>query len=402
MANSTRDIEPPSADAAETVEDLLLRLSMARGLDEVMTIARRGTRRLMNADGVSFVLRDGDKCFYADEDAISPLWKGQRFPMTSCVSGWSMIHRVPVAIEDIYADERVPHDAYRPTFVRSLVMVPVREEDPVGAIGAYWAYRRKLQLTEIETLQRVAHGAAVAMTNVGLLKSLMRAKDEAVSAKNAIILAFASLAETRDIETANHVRRTQHYVRALAEALHRRPQFRSVINEQTIELMFKSAALHDIGKVGIPDHILLKPGKLDEAEFAIMQTHVEIGRGAIARAQQEAGDISSFLAMAREIAHTHHEKWDGTGYPRGLKGEDIPISGRIMAIADAYDAIVSKRVYKAARSHKAAVDAIVEGRGRHFDPVLVDVFIEVVPIFQDIYHRFADPASGPDLLPPQP
>ena len=394
MATTARRIAAPSVEPADSVEALSLKIAMARGLDEVMAIARRGARRLVKADGVSFVLRDGDKCFYADEDAISPMWKGQRFPITSCISGWSMINRQPVAIEDIYADARIPHAAYRPTFVRSLIMVPVREEDPVGAIGAYWAERHKPLPAEIDTLQRIAHGAAVAMTNVGLLRSLVSAKEEAVRAKDAIIHALASLAETRDSETGNHIRRTQHYVRALAEALQQRPDFHGSLDEATVELMFKSAALHDIGKVGIPDHILLKPGKLAPAEFAIMQGHAEIGRAAIARAEREAGDISSFLEMAREIAHTHHEKWDGSGYPRGLKGEQIPLSGRIMAIADAYDAIVSERVYKPARSHDDAVAAIVAGRGAHFDPVLVDVFLEVAPAFREIHRRFADPADA--------
>ncbi len=392
MALSARRVEPANYNDRETVEGLSLRLSMARGVDEIMAIVRRGARRLVNADGVSFVLRDGDKCFYADEDAISPLWKGQRFPMSSCISGWSMAHREPVAIEDIYADDRIPHAAYRPTFVRSLIVVPVREEDPVGAIGAYWARRRKPQEVEIRTLQRIAHCAAVAMTNVALVNSLVAAKEAAVRAKDAIILAFASLAETRDVETGNHIRRTQHYVRALAEALRQRPHVRGELDEATVELMFKSAALHDIGKVGIPDHILLKPGKLDEAEFAIMRRHTELGQAAIARAEREVGDISFFLAMAREIAYTHHEKWDGSGYPRGLKGEHIPLPGRIMAIADAYDAIVSERVYKPARTHEEAVAAIIEGSSRHFDPALVGVFIEIAPIFKEIHRRFADPA----------
>lgn len=393
MVLSARSIATASVEAIETAEGLSLKLSMARGLDEVMAIARRGARRLVNADGVSFVLRDGDQCFYAEEDAISPLWKGQRFPLSSCISGWSMIHREPVAIEDIYADDRIPHAAYRPTFVRSLIMVPVREEDPVGAIGAYWAHYHKPRQGEINTLQRIAHGAAVAMTNVGLLASLVSTKEEAIRAKDAIIQALASLAETRDVETGNHIRRTQHYVRALAEASQRRIEFRSQLDEATIELMFKSAALHDIGKVGIPDRILLKPGKLEPAELAIMQTHAEIGRATIANAEQEADDISSFLAMAREIAHTHHEKWDGTGYPRGLKGEDIPLSGRIMAIADAYDAIVSERVYKPVRSHETAVDEIVRCSGSHFDPALVEVFIEVAPLFKEIARHLADAQS---------
>ena len=144
-----------------------------------------------------------------------------------------------------------------------------------------------------------------------------------------------------------------------------------------ITILFKTSPLHDIGKVGIPDKILLKPGKLTPEEFAIMQNHAELGGQAIAAAEAQAGTGSSFLRYAREIATTHHEKWDGTGYPKGLKGEDIPLSGRIMAIADVYDAVRTKRVYKDAVTHEKAVEIIREGRGTHFDPELADVFLEV-------------------------
>jgi two-component system CheB/CheR fusion protein len=159
--------------------ELIHRLSLARGLDEIMETVRKGARHLTGADGVSFVLRDDGKCFYADEDAIAPLWKGQRFPMSACISGWAMLHREPVVIEDIYADSRIPHDAYRRTFVKSLVMVPVRQEDPVAAIGAYWADRRLPDPAEVDLLMTIANGAAVAMTNVALYTSLVAAKEEA-------------------------------------------------------------------------------------------------------------------------------------------------------------------------------------------------------------------------------
>jgi response regulator RpfG family c-di-GMP phosphodiesterase len=228
------------------------------------------------------------------------------------------------------------------------------------------------------------------MTNVALFNSLIAAKEEAVRAKDAIVLAMASLAETRDNETGNHIRRTQHYVRALAEASRQRRPFEADLDDTTIELLYKSAPLHDIGKVGIPDSILLKPGKLDEREFAVMKTHAELGRRAIADAAGHLGASSSFLHVAQEVAFTHHEKWDGTGYPRGLKGTDIPISGRLMAIADVYDALVSERVYKPAMSHAEAVAIIARERGRHFDPDLVDVFVEIAPTFEAIHRRFSD------------
>ncbi|MFB9951116.1 GAF and HD-GYP domain-containing protein [Rhizobium puerariae] len=378
--------------AADGMEDLILRMSMARGLDEIMAVVRQSARSLIGADGVTFVLRDNDKCHYADEDAISPLWKGQRFPMETCISGWAMKHARAAVIEDIYQDDRIPHAAYRPTFVKSLVMVPVREEDPVGAIGAYWARAGRPSEETIRLVQRIAHSAAVAMTNVALINSLAAAREEAARARDAMILAMASLAETRDTETGNHIRRTQHYVRALAEALKDYEPYSGLLDDDVIDLLYKSAPLHDIGKVGIPDSILLKPGRLEPEEYEVMKTHAELGRAAIATAERYMGSTTPFLSLAKEIAHTHHEKWNGTGYPQGLKGEDIPIGGRIMAIADVYDALVSERIYKPAMPHDEAVGLILREAGRHFDPGLIEVFARIAPKFKEIHCQFADAA----------
>jgi putative two-component system response regulator len=213
------------------------------------------------------------------------------------------------------------------------------------------------------------------------------------------IRALASLAETRDNETGNHVRRTQHYVRLLAERLRDHPRFAADLNDTTIALLFKSAPLHDVGKVGIPDAILLKPGRLDGEEFAIMKTHAELGRKALLAATLDENgqriipddnEAGSFLRYACDIAGSHHEKWDGSGYPEGLKGEDIPLSARLMAVADVYDALICKRVYKPAFPHEEAVDIIVKGRGSHFDPDICDAFIEAGEAFQAIAQRFSD------------
>ncbi|SMH50365.1 HD-GYP domain-containing protein [Mesorhizobium australicum] len=380
-------------DETGSLEDLMLQLSMARGIDEIMAVVRTGVRPLIGADGVTFVLRDHGMCHYAEEDAIAPLWKGQRFPMNTCISGWAMLHREAAIIEDIYADPRIPHAAYRPTFVRSLVMVPVRKEDPVAAMGIYWAQRRRPQDHEVRIAQRIANSAAVAMTNVALLESLAAARDEAVKAQEAIILALGSLAETRDVETGNHVYRTQHYVRVMAEAARARGVYAGQLDDRTIELIVKAAPLHDIGKVGVPDRILRKAGPLTARETAIMRTHAAIGRDAIAKAETHFGAGTRFFRIAQDIAYTHHEKWDGSGYPCGLAGEEIPLSGRLMAIADVYDALVSPRVYKAAFPHKRAVRIILDERGRHFDPLLVDVFSEVEEDFQWILHEFGDDTS---------
>lgn len=207
------------------------------------------------------------------------------------------------------------------------------------------------------------------------------------------ILTMASLAETRDNETGNHIRRTQFYVLELAKFLQFHPRFASQLSDENIDLMFKSAPLHDIGKVGIPDRILLKPDRLSEEEFAIMKTHTTLGRDAIIDAENRLGMSVGFLRYAKEIAHSHQEKWDGSGYPQGLKGEDIPISARLMAVADVYDALISKRVYKPALSHQEAVALIKQGRGTHFDPVIVDAFLQIEPVFVDIADRFRDHAG---------
>jgi putative two-component system response regulator len=204
------------------------------------------------------------------------------------------------------------------------------------------------------------------------------------------IMAMASLAETRDNETGNHIRRTQHYVRVLALELRKQPKFTAVLDDATVELLFKSAPLHDIGKVGIPDAILLKPGKLTPEEFEVMKTHTRLGRDAIVAAEALLDEPVSFLEYAREIAHSHQEKWDGTGYPEGLAGERIPLSARLMAVADVYDALISRRCYKPPVPHDQAVEIIREGRGKHFDPQVVDSFLAIEEACRAIAERYAD------------
>jgi putative two-component system response regulator len=208
--------------------------------------------------------------------------------------------------------------------------------------------------------------------------------------QDALVLSMASLAETRDNETGNHLRRTQHYVKRLAEQLRRHPKFAAELEDRCIDLLFKSAPLHDIGKVGIPDHILLKPGPLDAQEFEVMKTHTTLGREAIAAAEQSIGRQVPFLRFAKEIALSHQEKWDGSGYPEGLKGEAIPLSARLMALADVYDALISRRVYKPAFSHEVSVQIILQGSGSHFDPELVTAFDAIQDDFRQIALRYAD------------
>lgn len=204
------------------------------------------------------------------------------------------------------------------------------------------------------------------------------------------IHALAHLAETRDPETGNHLRRTQEYVRTLARSLQRHPRFSAYLDDRTVNALAQSAPLHDIGKVGIPDHILLKPGKLTPEEWAIMKTHAEIGAQAIAQAEADSARPVEFLRIAQEIARGHHEKWDGSGYPSGLIGDAIPISARLMALADVFDALICARVYKPAMPMEEAYRIIVGGSGSHFDPDVVAAFVHEFDNFKRIAATYAE------------
>lgn len=226
--------------------------------------------------------------------------------------------------------------------------------------------------------------------NTYLEAEVERRTEEVRAIQTVTIRAMASLAETRDNETGNHIRRTQNYVKALAEAMQDHPRFRHYLTEHQIAQLFLSAPMHDIGKVGIPDSILLKPGPLSAEEFAVMKTHAVLGAQSIDRAALDLGKQTEFLACAREIAASHHEKWDGSGYPLGLAADAIPISARLMAIADVYDALISRRVYKAAMTHDQASAIILAGRGTHFDPDITDAFAAMHEAFQRIAQRYSD------------
>lgn len=280
----------------------------------------------------------------------------------------------------------------------------------VVTFGYLWliirAFSRNLAFSlthQIQAMAQVQHGnlevripvtrddefGLIAASTNEMIEELKARNDEINLTRDVAILGLATLAETRDNETGAHIIRTQYYVRVLAEHLSQADPARYPLDKETIELLFKSAPLHDVGKVGIPDAILLKPGKLTDEEFAIMKRHASIGAEALANAESQLGS-NSFLRLAREIALTHHEKWDGSGYPNGLKGEAIPISGRLMALADVYDALISKRVYKPAFSHEQAREIILKGRGSHFDPAVVDGFLACEAAFQQIADQHRD------------
>jgi putative two-component system response regulator len=226
--------------------------------------------------------------------------------------------------------------------------------------------------------------------NAYLESEVVRRTREVGTIQDVTMVALGSLAETRDNETGNHIRRTQNYIKIIAERLRDHSRFAGQLTDRTIELLYKSAPLHDIGKVGIPDSILKKPERLEPEEFEIMKTHTILGRDAIIAAEKCLDSPTSFLALAREIAWSHHEKWDGSGYPRGLSGDDIPLPGRLMAIPDVYDALISQRVYKKAFTHEAAVEIIERGSGSQFDPDIAGAFLDMADRFKDIARNLRD------------
>lgn len=203
-------------------------------------------------------------------------------------------------------------------------------------------------------------------------------------AHSATIDSMTMVAESRDVETGTHIVRTKEYVKLLAEHLLHNGHFKKRLNAHVIDLMYRAAPLHDIGKVGIPDAILQKKGPLDDQEMQVMRQHATIGASIIENAINSYNKTNEFLTIAANIAHTHHEKWDGTGYPKGLKGEEIPLEGRLMALADVYDALISKRCYKEAMDFESAEKIIIEGKGSHFDPIIVDAFVTLKEQFHEI------------------
>ena len=228
--------------------------------------------------------------------------------------------------------------------------------------------------------------------NAALEAEVARRMTENNLTQQVSIRALAHLAETRDPETGKHIARTQGYVRQLAIELRQHPRLSVGLSEHYIDLLTRSAPLHDIGKVGIPDHILLKPGPLNREEWAIMKTHASLGSDAIEQAERDIESPLEFLALAKEIARWHHEKWDGSGYPDGLASEDIPLSARLMAVADVFDALVTPRVYKSAMPYAEARNIIISERGKHFDPDVTDAFIASFNEFVAIAERYGEPA----------
>ena len=270
-------------------------------------------------------------------------------------------------------------------FAHALV-APLR----IGDFGGYFAVFRQdtdqpFHTGDVKILEAVASQTSLAMSNARVIEEQKKLFDVS-------IFSLARLAESRDKETGAHLERISNFARVLAEQVSSTEKYRARMNSGYVDAIYRSSPLHDIGKVGIPDSILLKPGKLTPAEWVIMKTHSAIGGDTLRDAEtrlEAAGE--TFLTLGKLIAYYHHEKWDGSGYPEGLSGEQIPLSARIVALADAYDAITSKRCYKEAESHEVARAEIIRSSGSHFDPDIVEAFLRVEDEFQAIRRAFENP-----------
>jgi putative two-component system response regulator len=259
-------------------------------------------------------------------------------------------------------------------------------------------------LDEMEAVVRCIEGGAEDFLHKPFDKTLLRARveaslerkflrdQEAASAQLMTIFALSKLAESRDPETGEHLERMREYCKILASHLATTARYQAIIDEEYVSNIYGASPLHDVGKVGVPDDILKKPGKLTDEEFGVMKTHTTLGAATL-RAVEERHPGNAFVRLGIEIADSHHEKWDGSGYPNGMAEEKIPLPGRILALGDVYDALTSRRCYKEAMPHSQARDIIVQGRGRHFDPDMVDAFLATEEAFVDVRRRYQDTAK---------
>lgn len=252
--------------------------------------------------------------------------------------------------------------------------------------------RDTIRLRQLEREQK----SQLEARNSFLKRRIEKQMENLKNSHQGTIFALSKLAESRDPETGEHLERLQEYCREICFALRDAGHYRDILSDTFIENLAAASPLHDVGKVGIPDAVLLKPGQLTREEFEIMKTHAQLGADCLIAASEHCGN-NPLIEMGIEIAQFHHEKWDGSGYPTGLSGESIPLSARILALGDVYDALTSKRVYKDAFSHEKSRDIITEGRGKHFDPRVVDAFMAVEEKFRSIRITFGDKVQ-PELV----
>ena len=385
------DLADRVAQRTATIRGLYRFVTDLNGLDALEEIAKlivSTTADVLNSKRVSLMLPDHSREYLTIMAAVGmpeELTRQVRIPIGVPIAG-----RVFADSQSIVAnnpgDLNEHTERYDSAFFVSVPLISTLLLTPSGPVGVLNitepAGSESYGAEELANLRAISEAAAIALRNQIRLQ-------ERNGARDATVLALAKLAEQRDQETGAHLERVQRYCWLLAETLSQKPKYRAVINRSFIENVFRSSPLHDIGKVGVPDHILLKPGRLTPEEFEVMKQHAKIGGDTI-RSVMKQGYTQDFLKVGMEIAYFHHEKFDGTGYPDGLSGESIPLYARIMAVADVYDALTSKRVYKAAMPHDKAVGIIRKEAGAHFDPDVVEAFSQQETDFQSWAVRLGD------------
>ena len=337
-------------------------LAEARDLQSIMKVVSTATRSLIGSDGASFVLREGDACYYADEDAIQALWKGQRFPMNQCVSGWVMLNHQVAEISDIYADERVPTDIYEPTFVRGMIIVPIRSDNPIGTIGCYWSVQHKATPFQTRLLQILANMTAAAIEKVRFTEELQRRANKLERSFESTLLSISKIVDLRDAYTAGH----ENEVGLIACQIGHKLGY----SEEHCQLLKWVGIVHDVGKIAIPAEILSKPGRLSPIEYKLIQTHAQMSYEIL-----QGVEVNYPLA---EVVLQHHERLDGSGYPQGLKGDEILKDAMIIAIADVFEAMVSHRPYRAGLGYDSALKELIDHKNTKYDAEIVDILVDLV------------------------
>ena len=380
--------------------DFCRELSEARTLDAILDRLVTVTADVLCSRRVCVMLPDEDgtclriaKSVGIDEEVAA----GLRIPMEGTATGEVFRSRIAVVCNTeaeaqiICNDRNVEAPATIPTLLTALGSW----ESAVGVLDVTGRLNnRPFAAVELEYIDLIASVAAAAIHDC----IARQARDDA---RDSVVDALATLAEHRDVETGRHLERVTRYSLMLAEALRTTGDYSTTIDSAFLRNLRRAVPLHDIGKVAVPDHILLKPGKLTPAEMAIMRTHTNVGAATI-RSVVERARGARFLAMAEEVAHGHHEWYDGAGYPRGLSGKQIPLAARIVALADVYDALTTKRVYKAAFSHEKAATMILQSSGTQFDPAVVDAFLQREDEFAATAAALADDVADPKATDQQP
>mgnify|MGYP003385900164 CR=1 FL=1 len=397
LGNLNVELENKVIQRTRTIQSMNEFVSGLNGLDSVEDIAQytvTAASNLLRCDRISIMLPDKNRNFLQIEASVGidpETAKGISIRVGEGIVGSVFKNKCSQLVADSHYESSDRYDDEIFISMPLISMPMVSSGESVGVLNITGREdNTPFSEQEINGARAIAESAAIALVS-------QHHQEQRNQAQEAIILALATLAEYRDPETGGHLKRLQHYCRFLAEHLQDQPDYGAEITESFITDLVRSSPLHDIGKVGIPDNILCKPGKLTFDEFEIMKNHAAMGGDTLKQIVMD-GHNHSFLRMGMQIAYCHHEKWDGSGYPNGIEGLRIPLSARILALADVYDALTSQRVYKPAFSHEKASGIIGEGVGSHFDPVVVEAFFACEDQFETTAEELKDGVPVPHLL----